>query len=276
MEKKTIDYSKQGINVDEKYDGMIYNYLIDNSNEVELLKLYDKQMGIKTKPKQQTMAFEYDMLSFDDTYEENERTMEERVKEVKANKEKKLLLLSDLKDESLVNLHDLICNSDGELVGYTMEKVKGESIDPLYLSRKDKINYLSQIRDIMLRLNEKNIFIGDFNSKNFIINENNKVICTNIDNFKVYGNDFDIKTKYMRFYLEDNGKEELIDRYCFNMLAISALAKYVLGYFDVRDVNLPLKLWINKHNREAMEEMYIVNENYTGKILEFEKKKKNN
>ena len=276
MEKKTIDYSKQGINVDAKYDGKIYNYLLDNSDEVELLKLFNNQMGIKIKPKQQTLHFFDDILTFDDLDETDEKPIEERVKEIKANKEKKLLLLSDIKDENLINLHDLMYNTDGELIGYTMEKVKGENSDPLYFSRRDKINYLSQIRDMMLRLNEKNIFIGDFNPKNFVVDENKKVICTNTDNFKVYGNDFDIKTIYMRDYKEDKGKEELIDRYCFNMLAISVLGKYVLGYFDVRNVNLPMRLWVKKHNRDAMEEMCRVDENYTGKVLEFEKKKKNN
>ena len=123
----------------------------------------------------------------------------------------------------------------------------------------------------MLSLNDKGIFIGDFNSRNFLVDDQGKVFNIDIDNYKVNDLDFDTLTTYMREYNQFGGDKKLIDRYCFNMFAISILGRYALGYFNIDDVRLPFYMR-NKYNNEVRQDMYMLGKNYKGKILEFKKK----
>lgn len=254
MEKKELKI--ENINLSKPfatgYESNIVLYTSEQGKE-DLLKFY-KDKTTKNK------SFSY--LYSDETTPSLE--------EVRKNKEEKIIKLSNIDDECLVKIKDAIYDK-GMLVGYTMDKIKGKSFNVDRATRKDKIEYLLKIRENMERLNSKGVYIGDFNTRNFIIKEDGNIMHLDIDNYRIGNNDFDTKTKYVYEYDRYGGDKKLIDNYCYDIFAISILGGYALGYFSVSDVRLPLFLR-SKHNKEVLEDMYSLGINYQGKILEFKKK----
>ena len=196
------------------------------------------------------------------------------------NKERKIEILSDLNDPSLVKVRQGLFDTNGRFVGYTMDEVTGKQM--AYDSkRKEKIEYLTAIRDTMIRLNNQGVFIGDFKDSNFILNEDGTVTNLDIDNYRIVGDnetlDFDTTTIYMHEYDRYGDYKELIDRYCYNIYVLALIGKYAQGYFQVSDVKrLPLVL-NTPHNKATLDEMYYMgckNHPYAGLILEFKHNKK--
>lgn len=197
-------------------------------------------------------------------------------------KEEKLEVLSGIEEPSfLVPVEDMIYK-DGKFIGYTRKKYKGTHVD-YTLRRDDIVKYLEEVKNIMLRLNEQGIYIGDIASDNFIRTKDGKVISIDIDNYRVNTPDkeldFDIKTMYMIHFEDKHCDPKLLDHYCYNVYVLSLLGHYCLGAMNPKNITLPRCLRGRgklEHNEEALEETKVLHENYSGKLILLPSTKKKN
>lgn len=165
------------------------------------------------------------------------------------NKYEKILMipsLNCLKDE--VKLIDVGLEKNS-FSGYTMRKSNLKPIkakhkilndnthqliyykpDGTILTLEDKIKYLKLLREKIEKLNEMEIYIGDFNYENFLISNNlDKIMLCDLDNLKIWSHDFDNKTASVKTYenvcMNDKNNDNLegLDSYCFNIFTLSLL-----------------------------------------------------
>ena len=183
------------------------------------------------------------------------------------NKHDKILLIDNLKclnDE--IKIFDMVYNNNN-FKGYTMEKVDGNLID-CFEKKKNIIKYLKLIKEKIILLNSNNVYIGDFNNKNFLVSNNfeNIKLC-DLDNFKIDNLDFDTKTKYMTYFEKYCKNLEYIDSYCFNIFTILMLCRYnsVDPYtLDKFKLNYMLN---SKENKKIIESMNYLDDTYEPKYL---------
>ncbi len=188
--------------------------------------------------------------------------------DIMENKRKKIELISNMKcfkDE--IKILDAAYEF-GEFKGYTMEICPYRVINP-YADTRIVIKYLKIIKEKIELLNKNDIYIGDFNPTNFLvdINDNNISMC-DLDNLKIKDLDFDIKHRFVRNFMENCNKIENIDSYCFNLFTISMLTKYRNSYVldNLSEKLLPIEL-NNKKNKEIIESMINLDNNYEKKYL---------
>ena len=189
------------------------------------------------------------------------------------NKEQKLRILSSTKDNALVTVRNLVYKN-GKLIGFTMDKIEGTHIS-YHAPKQKRIAFLNQIRENMLRLNEKGIYIGDFDDRNFVIDSTGKVIHIDIDNYKIGGYDIDVKDEEIKRFDRSKARKELLDRYYYNYYALALMGKYALGYCNIHTMKLPLSMR-TFHNYEVLDEMRCLNENYSGKLFTLTRKDEDN
>mgnify|MGYP001102001441 CR=1 FL=1 len=93
----------------------------------------------------------------------------------------------NIKVKNVVFPEDLVYNSKNEVIGYSMKLIipnEYKSFFNLYECKDNKkfINYFERIQETMKELHKKNIFIGDFNPNNIMIdNDNNPVFIDTIN-----------------------------------------------------------------------------------------------
>lgn len=194
---------------------------------------------------------------------------ESKNKPYRSNKKTKLQMLSGCRDSALVTVKGLVYKN-GHFVGYTMDEVEGTKVD-WTADKARKLMFLKQLRQNMLRLNERGIYIGKFDDKDFLVDSTGKVIHLDIDNYSIGGIGFETKDQYMERFSKTGAKKELIDRYCFNIFTMALLGDYAIGLCDIRNMKLPISMY-SKHNREVLEETRYIDENYSGKLFKLTRK----
>lgn len=145
------------------------------------------------------------------------------------NKEKKLEILSKekcMQDE--VKIYDLVYDEDGKFIGYTEEVIDNKKTMSLYFTsffkREEKLEHLIELKKKKEILNKFKIYIGDYNTDNFIINSDGTIKLIDIENFYVQGLDFDRETNLIKEYKKKSPNIiENVDTYCFNY--------FTLGYY---------------------------------------------
>lgn len=192
-------------------------------------------------------------------------------------KEEKLEFLASIDDPNIVKVHDLVFKN-GKLIGYTMELLDGTKIK-LSNSLSDRIKHLKSVRETVLRLNKKGIYVGDYRPDNFIWTPEGNTICVDIDNFKVNDElDFDMVPVCVGKYENSECDSRYIDSFCFNIYAVSMIDKYFPREDELEFIKLPECLKeksIKEYNEEAIRETTSLNPStYTGKILKFPGNKK--
>lgn len=184
------------------------------------------------------------------------------------NKENKLLLIpqiDELKDD--VKVLDLVYK-EGKLVGYTMEKSSNTPID-MFDKRKNKIRFLKILRAKIEILNQQDIYIGDFNEKNFLTSDEKDIIeLCDLDNLRIGKYDFDVMDNVQKKFMNRCGNISLIDSYCFNIFTISFLGKFDMAYlFNHLDWNHFPKILYCEENEQLFQSMICLNNEYERKFL---------
>lgn len=182
------------------------------------------------------------------------------------NKEKKVYMIPFLKClEDEVQIYDM-AYKNGIFKGYTMEKSFYKAID-IFDKKRNKIEYLKMIKKKIEYLNSCGIFIGDFHRKNFLVNSSkNDIKLCDLDNFRIYNLDFDVKTPSMKRFEDRCNNKELIDSYCFNIFTICYLSKICEGFFNFDKHDLP-HILNTKENREIYDSMQHLDNSYQKKYL---------
>lgn len=179
------------------------------------------------------------------------------------NKRQKLLLIPEIEElKNDVKVLDLLY-SDGNFVGYTMEKSDNETLD-IFDKKKNKIKLLKMIRDRVELLNSKGIYIGDFNEKNFLTSKDRSILqMCDLDNLRIGEFDFDVCDNAEKRFLKKCGNLDALDSYCFNLFTISFLGKvdfaYISDFFTWDNVHRYLQ---TKENEELINSMIFLNSNY--------------
>ena len=210
------------------------------------------------------------------------------------NKYEKIQMISTLnclKEE--VKILDVGLEKD-KFSGYTMRKSNLKPIRAMHritqdgnyfltyhkpngkeLSLRDKINYLKLLREKIEKLNDMDVYIGDFNYENFLVsNAMDKMILCDLDNLKIWSHDFDNKTASVKKYeevcmkgnLDDN--IEGLDSYCFNVFTLSLLLNQsnFTTLRNIEKMNL-IKEFESFENNELMDSIKHLDKSYKPKYL---------
>lgn len=198
------------------------------------------------------------------------------LEEVSRNKEKKLEILTSMNIDDFVPIKDALYKN-GMLVGYTMPLIKG-SICNLETSRKDRIEYLEKIKSIMFKFNSKGIYIGDITTNNFIITPDSNIVCLDIDNYRIKTDNetlgFDLENNNVFRFNKRCNVKDLVDRYSYNIIVLCVLGDYAEGHLNLFTLRKLPQGMNTEHNWDILEEMILIDNDYSGKLLEY--KRKNN
>ena len=181
----------------------------------------------------------------------------------KDNKELKLELLSK---ERLILQEMKFLNriyKDNKFIGYTTIYEPTEPfLNYMNKNKSIKIDLLNQLQDKYQSLNEKEIFIGDFNLENFRVKDG-KLKLIDVDNFSIYGLDFDVKNPYMEDYFEKCSKIDNIDYYCFNYFTMSFIANILPVCLEAIIIQSGLpKEFNNEECKKIYQDLVTINDNY--------------
>ena len=184
------------------------------------------------------------------------------------NKIKKLSLIPLIKVlNNEIEILDLVYEGD-KFLGYTMNKVQ---LDPIssFDKTRNKIFLLKLLRDKISKLNSKDIYIGDFNEKNFLTSPEKDILkLCDLDNIRIGEYDFDIMDNAQKKFMQRCGNPKLIDSYCFNLFTISFLGRYDFSYIcDNLTWSHFNKSLAGKNNEDIFDSMIHLSESYNGNFL---------
>ena len=183
------------------------------------------------------------------------------------NKENKIEFIGNnesFKDE--IKIYDMVYEKKF-FVGYTMEYSFLKKFNS-FSKRKIKINQLKLLREKVEKLNNNNIFIGDFDEKNFLTSpEGDNIKLCDLDNYKIDKYDFDVVTRAIINFRKNCNKDEYIDSYCFNLFTIAYLYKINFAYLCEYINDFNFSYFHNKENKEILESMKHLDDSYQYKFL---------
>ena len=230
------NFNKENIieRIDEGKEGIVYLYR-DNGINVALKKFFNNP----------------------DEYNSND------------NKELKIKILKN--EEVLKNDIKLLNRvySMGKFIGFTSVYEPYAPLSHLD-NRQNKIVVLREIRDRYLELNSHNIYIGDFNVKNFCFNQG-KIKLYDIDNFRIDDLDFNVVTPAMTRYMKRCNNIKNIDYFCFNWFAFSLISEVEVDMLLNGNYNaVPRKLKTNEiidffEELKQIDDSYVVEKTKDGK-----------
>lgn len=143
------------------------------------------------------------------------------------------------------------------------------------LSTSDKIKYLKLIKEKIDKLNANDVYIGDFNYENFLVDDDIKHIqLCDLDNLKIWSHDFDNKTASVIKYENECMKEdknlniEGLDSFCFNIFTLSLLTNESNFYTlkTIKTLELP-EILDEYPNREIMDSIKHLDKTYKPRYL---------
>lgn len=190
------------------------------------------------------------------------------------NKYDKLLLLSQF-DLDLVPLK--LVYIDGIFKGYIYKNSKDfYPINGLVEKRKEKEKILLKLKEKIEQLHNYGIIYGDLHQQNILYNGTDIILC-DLDNVSINGYDFDTKNNHMIHYLNRiNEIDTKLDNFIFNILTISYYDNITYDFvrsYLLNNGRLP-HIFNTPENRKIIKEMLLLDNNYSGKLLIDNRKKK--
>lgn len=107
---------------------------------------------------------------------------EERVEKLKLLSNKNILI------PNVATLEGIVFNELNEIVGYSMKKFEGKTLERVLLTLKDKESAKKIARNILTTINslhKKNILMGDINPNNILVNDNDEICLIDIDSYQI-------------------------------------------------------------------------------------------
>lgn len=149
------------------------------------------------------------------------------------NKLEKIKLLNELKPEN-ITVPEKLVYVDGVFQGYSMKYYKKAKtffdLSTTPLGRRKKIMLLKKTKQIIMSLHNQGINIIDFNPRNFMILENDVILCDS-DNWKVQNFSSDIMDINTKFFIAHGiNTSDKIDTYGFNLMTVSVLKNIIFPY----------------------------------------------
>ena len=139
------------------------------------------------------------------------------------------------------------------------------------LTIEQKIRYLKLIKEKIVKLNNSDVYIGDFNFANFLTNKNIDIVkLCDLDSLKIGSHDFDNKhpstVAYEKVCMpknDTNPNVEGLDSFCFNIFTLALLTNQsnyrILKHID--EVKLP-KILDKFPNQEILEDIKHLKKSY--------------
>lgn len=154
---------------------------------------------------------------------------------------------------------------NGKFVGYFM-KYDPNYIKPINigLDLNTKINLLRILREKIEILNSYNIFILDFNNRNFLMNNNaNNIKLCDLDNFQIGNMKANLISDVAQDYLNSENNDMYVDNFCFNLYTLSLISGIIMPYiFDyIHSGKIP-KCLDTKENREFIKTLRLYSNKY--------------
>lgn len=105
------------------------------------------------------------------------------------------LISLNLNIKNVVFPQNFVINTKNEIIGYSMKLIKYNKYKSFFNlneceSNEEFINYFYQVQETVKKLHKNNIFIGDFNPNNIMIDEDNNPVLIDTVNFKTSKFDF--------------------------------------------------------------------------------------
>ena len=164
------------------------------------------------------------------------------VNDFNENKINKIKLFHDIKLENYLFHDKLVSLEDGTLIGYTMEKVNTNGLKDLQnninsnITLDKKIKYLKNLEKNLIKAHKIGMTIVDLNYSNFLVNEDDKIIMIDTDNFtyKDYKTD-KFPVLYSMLYRRKISSEITpnMDKFSFTMKLLEYLCDESILQFDL-------------------------------------------
>ena len=145
------------------------------------------------------------------------------------NKLKKLILLH--KKQISNDIFPIATISyNGCLVGY---KMTSPNLKKVYSCNIDQ---LKQLKEKLTRFHSQGIIHGDIKCSNLLLNNNNEIVLSDLDNMQVDDNPIDSINYIIEFFLEDDKLvDESADIYLYNLFLLQQLAFPNAQYDEIND-----------------------------------------
>lgn len=187
----------------------------------------------------------------------------------------------NVKIDNVIFPEDTVLDDKGNVLGYSMKNVRTNKYKSFFnllecLDNKEFVDYFIKAQETMKKLHDKNIFIGDFNPNNIMIDEDDNPVFIDTINYATEEFSFTfIPFSAMLFEHIFNKKIELLDNdiFMFTFLFLS----YYISFDDlIEAVNNPdnFKNIIDKFNirdesKKILKDIFSLNgkKNYIDDIL---------
>ncbi|SJZ81268.1 Protein kinase domain-containing protein [Cetobacterium ceti] len=100
----------------------------------------------------------------------------------------KFLFNKNMSIPNVATVNGIILNETNEIVGYSMNKFHGKTLERVLLTLKDSHDAKEIAKNILVTLNKlhkKNILMGDINPNNILVNTNNQICLIDIDSYQI-------------------------------------------------------------------------------------------
>lgn len=192
------------------------------------------------------------------------------------NKINKLFLLNQININGVVTPIELMVSDNGTPKGYTMEKI--DTLTNMYIftksitfSLEDKIKKLKQMEELIIKIHENKITLGDMNLFNFLLNVKGELFAIDTDNYKIenYNNDI-MPSMGFPYYYENISSQinENLDKFLFGIYIIRNLT----NCDDLRLDQVLMDLYPNTNYIETYIEALEVNNEVKDMMIELIKK----
>ncbi|MEG0909788.1 MAG: hypothetical protein RSH78_05455 [Bacilli bacterium] len=158
------------------------------------------------------------------------------------NKEKKIILIHDLNIKNIVKPNNIIINSKGKTIGYSLNKIETNFDENLWHyntntnSLDKKIEKLKALEETLKELHKNNITMVDFNYFNFLLDKEDNLNIIDSDNYRVGKLKEDLKPiLFYKYYKKKYGKiDENYDKFAYGMQILITLPflPFLMDYFS--------------------------------------------
>lgn len=173
---------KEGIKIDVSKT-IIKTYIPKENDEIKIM-LKEKEMNIFL-PESLVQGGEGKIYFYEDLaikiFHDN-RLTEERVEKLK------VLFDKNIRTPNVATVNGVIFNKMNDIVGYSMKKFEGQTLERRLLKLDNKECAKEIARNILTTINnlhKKNILMGDINLSNILVNNNNQICLIDIDSYQV-------------------------------------------------------------------------------------------
>ncbi|MDE5823610.1 MAG: hypothetical protein K2H91_02850 [Lachnospiraceae bacterium] len=143
--------------------------------------------------------------------------------------------LSGLLPQEVVCPRDIVVDKGGVFIGFSMDKVEGEEVKKLAnrkfltannITTKDIISMLVKIQEVISRLHDNHIFIGDLNDQNILFDEQFRVYFIDCDSWTVENEKCEVAMDLFKDpLLRSNDFDAGTDTYSFAILIWKLLTR---------------------------------------------------